>query len=141
MGRGGQGSPHRAPQALRPRPLAIGEAARAELRDSLRSIADESAPGARTVLERVDRKLTQLQRFPQGAPEDPEAASVPTGSLARKTHAAGFTIRYLYPIAIRDRRDGLLIVSIRRSERLPISDAEFLARYAVEQARLRRQRA
>lgn len=104
----------------------------------MRSIADESAQGARTVIERVDRKLRQLQRFPEGAPEDAEATSVPTGGRARKTHAAGFTIRYLYPIAFHHRRDGLLIVSLRRSERLPISDAEFLARYAVEQARLRR---
>lgn len=137
MGRGGRRSPSRA-RTLRP--YVVGEAAREEFRAVLRYIKRESDRGARTVFERVDRKIRYLRRFPQSAPVDEQAPGVPGRAKARKAYAAGFTIRYLYPVEIGDRPDGLLVVSILRSQRLPIDDAEFVARYAMEQLRLRAHR-
>ncbi len=58
---------------------------------------------------------------------------LPTGVRARKAHAAGYVIRYLYPFPMGKSR-GVLVVSIRPGEMLP-DDLAFYRRFTLEYAR------
>lgn len=62
------------------------------------------------------------------------------GATARKLSVTGYVIRYLYPVPGSSRLPIVLILSIRQGARLPVGDAEFLRRYAEEEARLRDER-
>jgi len=114
----------------------VGRRARIEFTADIRYIARESQKGAQKVLQKVNDALVQLRHFPESGGVDPDALTAPPGSAARKLAVEGFTVRYLYPVQGPRTEQAVLILSIRRAERLPISDEMFLLRYAEEQARM-----
>lgn len=137
MGRGLRRNQARAGTVARTRHrVVIGRRAQSEFRADVLYIARESTKGATIVLEAVSKSIQQLRLFPERGRVDPGAVAL-AGSRARKLAAEGFVIRYLYPVRASATASVVLVLSVRRGERLPISDREFLLRYAQEQAGLR----
>lgn len=110
-----------------------------EFEADIRAIRRQSQQGALTIFRAVNKTLHQLRPFPERGRVDGDAPDVPSGISARKLSTRGYVIRYLYPVNYPRGRRSVLILSIRDGARLPVSDVEFLRRYAIEQVRLRRE--
>lgn len=81
-------------------------------------VAAESAKGARTVATQIFEKLDLLERFPHGAPEDPEAPPFPQ-PLAKgyRATAGSYEIRYAFPVAYRGDLETVAILLVRDARR------------------------
>lgn len=125
-----------APRRAAARPsvrVVLGHAARNDLREALENLEEWSSTAGRKLLRALDRKVVQLQRFPESAPVDESAESLPFGdeARARSTQVLGYAIRYVYPVQV-DGDAALLLVSIRHGRRIPIDNTDFIHRFLEE---------
>lgn len=113
----------------------LGDDAEAELIELLDYIARDSPKNARLVLDRVSRAIERIGRAPRGAGHvDDDAPEVPRGSVALKTTASGYTIRYVFPFQVEGEACAL-IVSIRRGSRAALDDPGYVLRWMEERAK------
>ncbi len=104
----------------------------AELTELLAYIAADSPRNAASVLAAIDKRLSQLRQFPQTGHPDPNAPAVPLpGVEARLVTVKGIGIRYLLPIHL-DGRDIVYVAMIRRGNRLPLTDPQFITLWQAE---------
>lgn len=64
---------------------------------------------------------------------DTDAPRSPKGATARAAHAAGFVVRYVFPLR-RAGRDILYVISIQRASKPPLDDHEYTIRFLQEAA-------
>ncbi|MDP9266526.1 MAG: hypothetical protein M3O91_10485 [Chloroflexota bacterium] len=103
-------------------------------------IEEDSPANARAVVDRLDRRMQRLRRFPRSAAPDTRAPSeLPSGIEARMASESGFNVRYVFPVRIGSDAEMILVISIRRGTRMLIDDAEVLVRYVEELTRAERE--
>lgn len=119
-----------------PRPVIIGHDAEKELTELLDYVQTQSSRNANLVSERIAVAVERLARNPDAATVDPDSSGLPADAVAHRTRVSGYTIRYVYPVAI-EGEPTVLIVSIRRSNREALNDPAYLLRWLEERARAR----
>lgn len=88
------------------------------MRSILDGVAAESAKGARTVAAQIFEKLELLERFPLGAPEDPNAPPFPQpGAKGYRATAGSYEIRYAFPVDYRGDPETVAILLVRDARR------------------------
>ena len=107
-----------------PRPVIIGHDAETELTELLDYIQTQSSRNANLVAERIAVAV------------ELDISGLSAGAVAHRMTVSGYTIRYVYPVAI-DGEPTVLIVSIRRSNREALNDPAYLLRWLEERARAR----
>jgi plasmid stabilization system protein ParE len=119
--------------------VVLGRTAVHELRDSLDYLEQRSSGSSARILDEIDECVQRLRRFPESSPVDASAPALllSPGAKGRSTHAAGFSIRYAFPVELgRDSR-VVVVLSILHGKRLPVTDAEYLERFLAEIAKAR----
>jgi len=114
----------------------IGHDAEKELTELLDYVQTQSSRNANLVSERIAVAVERLARNPDAATVDPDSSGLPADAVAHRTRVSGYTIRYVYPVAI-EGEPTVLIVSIRRSNREALNDPAYLLRWLEERARAR----
>lgn len=114
--------------------VVIADEALAELHELLTYIATGSPQNAASVLAAIEKRLGRLRRFPRTGHVDPHAPAVPVPRTeARLVTVDGVSLRYLFPVQWRD-HDIVYVVMIRRGERMPLNEPEYLALWQAELA-------
>lgn len=119
----------------------IGATAAMELREALDHFEERTSGRARTMLAAVEKCVRRLAAFPESSPPDTRAHSLwqkQPRAKGRATHAAGFTIRYAFPVRRGKDAAVVLILSIRDGRRRPLRDAEYVRRFLAELSANRR---
>jgi plasmid stabilization system protein ParE len=141
VGRGHREAPRPVSRPLThpPQPI-IGANAEAELFELLDYIQRDSPGRARQVAERIIAKIERIRTAPRSAGRlDPDAPPMPEGREARVAAVSGYTIRYVYPVAVpvAVKGDGrVLIVSVRRGVRAALDQPAYVLRWLEELGKL-----
>ena len=119
-----------------PRPVIIGREAETELTELLDYVQTQSSRNANLVAERIAVAVERIATNPDAAAVDLDISGLSAGAVAHRMTVSGYTIRYVYPVAI-DGEPTVLIVSTRRSNREALNDPAYLLRWLEERARAR----
>lgn len=111
----------------------ISDDALADLEEAIAYIRAESPQNASAVAQDILEAIERLRRYPRSGELDPNAPPLHGRMEARRVHASGFVIRYVFPYK-RAARDSVYVVSIRRASRPPLDDMDFMIRFVQEAA-------
>jgi plasmid stabilization system protein ParE len=104
-----------------------------ELAEAIAYIRQESVRNAAAVAQRVLERIEMLRRYPRAGEIDPSAPKDLGSVDARRSVVSGFVVRYAFPVQRAADRE-VVYVSIRRAERLPLDDTDYMLRFLQEAA-------
>lgn len=105
-----------------------------ELAEAIAYIRQESVRNAAAVAQRVLERIEVLRRYPRAGEIDPSAPKDLGSVEARRSVVSGFIVRYAFPVQRAADREIVYVVSIRRAERLPLDDTDYMLRFLQEAA-------
>lgn len=112
--------------------VAVVDEALAELDELIEYIKKDSPKNARSVYDAIATRLSALRTGPElhGRIDD-LAQSAPPGSTARTSTVKNIAIYYAFPVA-HGAQQIVLVLSIRRGQRLPLEAGEYTRRWLEE---------